>query len=88
MTTHDQPTEERSDSMSTPSAAPEGSRAGVGDVVVPEFWYSDHSNLASLAGWMAAEGRSAHEVALMVEKPWNHDADYALFLTDWEMDNR
>lgn len=43
-------------------------------------WYDDHRNIASLASWMADQGRTAHEVAYMVEKPWKFDEEYDTFL--------
>lgn len=39
-------------------------------------WYETHDNLVTTAHFMADRGDSAHAVARMIEKPWNHEEEY------------
>jgi hypothetical protein len=39
-------------------------------------WYEDYSNIVLLARWMVEHGRTAQNVADMVEKPWHWYAEY------------
>lgn len=41
-----------------------------------EDWYANHTNIVTLAQWMAHDGRSAYEVADAVEKPWHFTDEF------------
>jgi hypothetical protein len=44
---------------------------------VPEpLWYMDHSNIVTLATYLADRGDDAHDVVRAVEKPWNYEDEY------------
>ena len=50
----------------------------------PDYWWNTHDNVVMTAAWMADNGHSAKDLALLVEKPWKWTDEFALAEAEYQ----